>query len=63
MFRPVRKKKNEIDIVAINSLKKCRRGVLALNVDDGYPYAIPINFYLIKMIIKYIFMGHALDTK
>jgi len=45
MFRTIRKKKNEIDIIKINSLlKNARRGVLAINGDDNYPYAIPINF-------------------
>lgn len=67
MFRPVRKKKNEIDVVAINSLlKNCRRGVLALNGDDGYPYAIPINFLFDKDDNKIYFhgarFGHKVDA-
>ena len=45
MFRSIRKKKNEIDIDAAKSLLLSgRRGVLAVNGDDGYPYAIPINY-------------------
>ena len=45
MFRSIRKKKNEIDIDTAKSLLLSgRRGVLAVNGDDGYPYAIPINY-------------------
>ena len=44
MFRTIRKKKNEIDINAAEALLQCsRRGILAVNGDDGYPYAIPTN--------------------
>lgn len=45
MFRPVRKKANEINEEAVKELlRNSRRGVLAVNGDDGYPYAIPINY-------------------
>lgn len=45
MFRAIRKKKNEIDTNAAKALLlSSRRGVLAVNGDDGYPYAIPINY-------------------
>ncbi len=45
MFRPVRKKKNELDTKAVEALlQQSRRGVLAVNGDDGYPYAIPVNY-------------------
>ena len=46
MFKPVRKKINEIDHSAAESLLQSnRRGVLAMNGDNGYPYAIPINYF------------------
>lgn len=46
MFRTVRRIKNAIsEAEARNLLKNGRRGALALNGDDGYPYAIPMNFY------------------
>lgn len=46
MFRKIKKIKNEIDKDAVDSLlHSCRRGVLSLNGDDGYPYSIPINYY------------------
>ena len=45
MFREMRRKKNEISIdMAKQLLAYSRRGVLAMNGDDGYPYAIPANF-------------------
>lgn len=45
LFREIRKKKNAITADAAESLlEKSRRGVLAVNGDDGYPYAIPVNF-------------------
>ncbi len=46
MFKPVRKKINEIDRNAVERLLQSnRRGVLAMNGDNGYPYAIPINYF------------------
>lgn len=45
MFRPIRRTKRAISADAAKQLLKCeRRGVLAVQGDDGYPYAIPINF-------------------
>ena len=45
MFRPIRKKKNELSTEDTKQiLREARRGVLAVNGEDGYPYAIPINF-------------------
>ena len=45
MFRPIRKKNNEISADKINELLcSSRRGVLAINGEEGYPYAIPINY-------------------
>lgn len=67
MFRPIRKKNNEISIEAIkNSLCSSRRGILAVNGDDGYPYAIPINYLYDKQNNKIIFhgskAGHKVDS-
>ena len=45
MFRPIRKKKNELSTEDTRQiLREAHRGVLAVNGEDGYPYAIPINF-------------------
>ena len=46
MFRPMRRPKNAIpDEQAKKLLREEKRGVIAMNGDDGYPYAIPINYY------------------
>lgn len=67
MFRPIRKKKNEIGIQAAERLlQESRRGVLAVNGDDGYPYAIPINYVYDKNDHKIYFhgmkVGHKVDA-
>ena len=36
-------------------LEKALRGVLALNGEDGFPYALPINFYYDKTAKKIFF--------
>lgn len=58
MFREIRRKKNEIEIyIAKDLLKKSRRGVIALNGDDGYPYAIPLNYLYDEEKEKIYFHG------
>ncbi len=45
-FRPLRRKNRQIDGGAAKELlRTARRGVLATQGDDGYPYAIPVNFW------------------
>ena len=67
MFRSIRKKKNEISIeMAKELLRGSRRGVLAVNGDNGYPYAIPINYLYDEEAQKIIFhgakAGHKVDA-
>lgn len=67
MFRPIRKKKNQIsDEAAKELLHTSRRGVFAVNGDDGYPYAIPINFLYDEDAQKIYFhgsrAGHKVDS-
>ena len=58
MFRKIRKIKNEIDKDAVdNLLHSCRRGVLSMNGEDGYPYAIPVNYYYDEANQKIYFHG------
>ena len=46
MFRAMRRKNREIDLEAAESLlQNCRRGVLAVNGDGGYPYAVLVNYF------------------
>lgn len=67
MFRSIRKKKNALDITSTKKLlQQSRRGVLAMNGDDGYPYAIPVN-YLYDEDNKKIYFhgaraGHKVDV-
>lgn len=46
MFRPMRRKNRAINEDAARQLlHTARRGILAVNGDDGYPYAIPVNYF------------------
>ncbi len=58
MFREMRRKKKEMDrSLAESLLEKSRRGVLAVNGDEGYPYAIPVNYYYDRENQKIYFHG------
>jgi nitroimidazol reductase NimA-like FMN-containing flavoprotein (pyridoxamine 5'-phosphate oxidase superfamily) len=58
MFRAMRRKKNEISIDSAKELlRSSRRGVLAVNGDEGYPYAMPINFWYDEENNRIIFHG------
>lgn len=64
MFRSIRKKKNEISIdEAKKLLTEARRGVLAINGDEGYPYAIPVNYYYDETEQKIYFHGSRVGFK
>ena len=46
MFLEMRRKKQQVSKEAcINILKWEKRGALAVNGEDGYPYVVPVNFY------------------
>ena len=67
MFLAIRKKKNEIDILAAKALlQSSRRGVLAVHGDNGYPYAIPVNYFYDPDAQKIYFhgarAGHKVDA-
>ena len=67
MFRPIRKKVNEISIDMAKELLRCsRRGVLAVQGDNGYPYAIPINYLYDEETDTILFhgakAGHKVDS-
>ena len=64
MFRPIQKKKNEISTEAAQQLLlESRRGILAVNGTEGYPYAIPINYYFDKEARKIYFHGAKVGHK
>lgn len=67
MFREIRRKNREIDIDSAKQLlQSSRRGVLAVNGDDGYPYAIPINYLYDDEAQRIYFhgakIGHKVDA-
>ena len=67
MFREIRRKKKDIGAKAAEALIQCsRRGVLAVNGDGGYPYAIPINYFYDSGEKKIYFhgarTGHKIDA-
>lgn len=67
MFRKMRRRNKELDInTAEKLLVESRRGVLAVNGDEGYPYAIPINYIYDKDKKKIYFhgarIGHKVDA-
>ena len=67
MFKPIRKKINEIDRNATEALLTFnRRGILAMNGVNGYPYAIPINYFYDNETQKIYFhgakAGHKVDA-
>lgn len=58
MFRPMRRKSREIsNEQACELLKNERRGVLAVNGEDGYPFAFPINYLYDAEANKIYFHG------
>ncbi len=45
-FRPMRRFKQALSgEECVRILKEEKRGTLAVNGDNGYPYALPVNFY------------------
>lgn len=58
MFRPMRRTKRAIsDEDAKRLLEQGRRAVLAVNGDDGYPFAFPINYRFDAAANKIFFHG------
>ena len=67
MFRSMRRFRQQLsDEECVKILQEGRRGVLALQGDDGYPYAVPINFYYDKsrnrIYYHGAFEGHKIDS-
>lgn len=67
MFRELTRKKQKLsNEECIELLSNELRGVLAVNGDGGYPYALPINFYFDKENNRIYFhsgkSGHKLDA-
>lgn len=64
MFRPMRRKQKEITMEAAKKLLLTeRRAVLAVNGDDGYPYAVPVNFFYDEENSRIYFHGSRVGHK
>ena len=64
MFRPMRRKHKAIENDAAKQLLITeKRGVFAVNGDDGYPYAIPVNFCYDENDNKIYFHGSRVGHK
>ena len=67
MFRPMRRFRQQLtDAQCAEVLRTAPRGVLAVAGDDGYPYALPMDFYLDEESGRLYFHcareGHKLDA-
>lgn len=67
MFREIRKKRNKLSLEKTKQLlHNERRGILAVNGDEGYPYALPVNYYYDEINNKIYFhgakVGHKVDA-
>ena len=58
MFRPIRRKAKEISLEETKQvLRTARYGFFAVNGDDGYPYAVPVNYFYDEENEKIYFHG------
>ena len=67
MFRKMRRPFKEISEEALQELLiNSRRGVLAVNGDEGYPYAVPVNYFYDRQSGKIYFhscmAGHKAES-
>lgn len=67
MFREIRRKKNAISIDSAKELlRTSRRGVLSVQGENGYPYALPINYLYEEETQTILFhgakTGHKVDA-
>lgn len=65
MFREMRRRNQQLDEAACERiLSQARRGVLAVLGDEGYPYAVPMNFLYDdgKIYFHCAQVGHKLDA-
>lgn len=67
MFRKMRRFKQQLsDADCLAVLQAAKRGVLAVHGDDGYPYAVPLNFVFDPAARTLYFhmavAGHKLDA-
>lgn len=65
MFREMRRKHQALDRdECLRILRERENGVLALSGDDGYPYAVPLNYVYVneKLYFHCAAEGHKMDA-
>lgn len=65
MFRPMKREKQALSELEINHImSSCKTGVLACLGDEGYPYALPLNYvyYHGKVYFHSAKSGHKIDA-
>ena len=65
MFRPMKRQKQALSRIEINQImESCKTGILACLGDDGYPYAVPLNYvyYKDKVYFHCAKSGHKVDA-
>lgn len=67
MFREMRRNKQTVSKEScIKILQETKRGILAVNGDDGYPYALPIDYFYDEKTNTIYFhcakVGHKIDA-
>lgn len=65
MFRPIRRKERSMsEEESMQVLKEASAGVLALAGDDGYPYALPLNYVFSggRLYFHSAAAGHKIDA-
>lgn len=65
MFRPMRRKGQQMtDEACRAALRRGKEGVLAVAGDDGYPYAVPVNYFYDgeKVYLHCAKEGHKIDA-
>ena len=65
MFRPMKRQKQALSTIEINQIMvSCKTGILACLGDDGYPYAVTLNYvyYKDKIYFHCAKSGHKMDA-
>ena len=65
MFREMRRNRQQLtDAESVAILERNTHGVLAVCGDDGYPYAVPLNHFMMdgRVYFHCAVEGHKLDA-
>ena len=65
MFRPMRRNRQLLAETEVKTiLSRCSHGILACQGDDGYPYAVPLNYVYVddRIYFHAAASGHKIDA-